>query len=137
VPNLLAQQVPLSEDAFHKGITSQLISDLQNNVAQLDCGAMKCLSDWQGLAKYYSEDPTLITPKDFLGTICLFLHHFKTSQAQHAPKSPQVSYDTHTTEMLECMRQGELAEIRRTLRRNNGPAATGNTWISSFCGGNE
>jgi hypothetical protein len=127
----LVQQVPSSE--FHKVVTSQLITDLQNQSDQLDNDAVKCLATWQTLVKYYSEDPALITSKDFLGSICLFLHHFKNCQVQHLPKSPQTSYDIHTTEMMECMRQGELAEIRRTLRRNNGP--TGSTWRADVDGG--
>jgi hypothetical protein len=120
----LVQQVPSSEDTFHKVVTSQLIVELQNQANQLENDAMKCLATWQTLMKYYSEDPALITSKDFFGSISLFLHHFKKHQVQHLPKSPQASYDIHTTEMMECMRQGELAEIRRTLRRNNGPSGS-------------
>jgi hypothetical protein len=121
----LAQQVPWSESTFHNVVNSQLIIELQNQADQLNKDALKCLTNWQMLGKYYSEDPALITSKDFFGSICLFLHHFKKFQVQHLPKSPQASYDIHTSEMMECMRQGELAEIRRTLRRNNGPAVPG------------
>jgi hypothetical protein len=127
----LVQQVPLSEENFHKVMTSQSIMDLQIQSNRLDLEAMKCLSTWQQLIKYYMEN-TVITSTEFFESISLFVRHFKNYQVEHLSKSPQASYDIRTSEMMESMRQGELAENRRTLRRNNKPA--GSRWISSVGG---
>lgn len=110
-----------------KVFDTKSIIALQETVGSFDQRVKHCLNQWRLLLRFFAEDPAS-TPADIFGTISRLFDEMHAEVAflagqQHQSQEFPVELNESTQERFNAMRSGVLAEMRRTLRRNNSPGS--------------
>lgn len=128
-----------AEDVLFEKFSSDRLVSLREAADLLYSEAQECDGAWRALAQFHGEDPNQITTIEFFSTIASLLADIQRfrmarrdlatnsegtlSRASLATKRDNLKHDAE--HVMDSMRHGELAEMRRTLRKNNRPTIGG------------